>query len=79
MSMVTVIYKREHIDDYNNIHDILLLSLFMYVDSIDDRQHIRILRTVPSKSSVLLFIPPFHSKWDYKCYVDLINFVIDNW
>ena len=54
--MVMAVYKREHLDGSNNIHDIsllllllllllssllsLLLLLFMHVDSIDDRQHI---------------------------------------
>ena len=38
--MVTVVHTREHLDGYNNIYDI---SLFMYVDSIDDRQHICII------------------------------------
>ena len=37
MSMVAVVYEREHLDDYNNIH---IMSLFMYVDSVDDRQYI---------------------------------------
>ena len=32
--MVMVVYKREHIDGYNNIHAILLFS--MYVDSVKD-------------------------------------------
>ena len=116
--MAVVVYKREHLDDYNNIQDI---SSFMYVHYIDDRQCIfmiypitmikqdawhfsycigwvvekmvldvhfipivvacvmivclliRILRTVPSVSSVLLFIPLFHNIWDYRSYVDPIN------
>ena len=34
MSMVTVAYKREHLDGYNDIHDTLL---FMYIDSMDSR------------------------------------------
>ena len=31
--MVTLVYKRKHLDGYNNIHDMLL---FMYVDAIGD-------------------------------------------
>ena len=36
--MVTVVYVREHIIDYNKAHDILLS--FMCIDSIHDRQYI---------------------------------------
>ena len=40
MSMVTVVYEREHLNGYNKVHDILS---FMCVDSIRDRQYVFII------------------------------------
>ena len=51
--MVTIKYKREHFDDYNDIHDILSS---MPVDSIADRQHVFIIYpTTMIKREVWIF------------------------
>ena len=52
MSMVTVVNEREYLNDCNKVYDIL--SLFMCVDSIHDRQYIfKIYSTTVIKQDVM--------------------------